>query len=277
MALFLGVACAALIAQGSAARAEYLWYLPEITLVLVPRFPLIAGAYAYALAVSLSVQRASFSPAHLVLVPLSFYLAILATSYIHNAAHNNIRPRWLRRAIGELCGLFHLVGFPDWTIVHFIHHRHADDPEWDPHPPQGLSYWRFMNGVKDSIFRVLRKSYFSHHGEDNARAQRYWKTLPVYAMAGQILKVHFWYFLFGPQAFTFLFMTSIVAKNLHYAMFNYVTHVPSPEDPSRMTIVNLNDSAFFRVINAVSHGLYFHKNHHDDPNLFDPRRAGATH
>src|SRR5262245_11930404 len=124
--------CAALAFLRAPARSEYLWYLPAILLVVVPRFLVIVAALVYAAAVSLTVMRATFEPWQLLLVPLSLVLALLATSYIHNAAHDNIRPRWLRRPIGELCALFHLVGFPDWTIVHFIHHRHADDPEWDP-------------------------------------------------------------------------------------------------------------------------------------------------
>jgi fatty acid desaturase len=270
MSFVLAAASAFLLWALPTSLRDYLWYLPALVLMLVPRFAIIVTAFVYAVIVALTTMRASFHFGYLTLVPLSLYLALLATAYIHNAAHDNIRPRWLRRPIGELCGLFHLVGFPDWTIVHFIHHKHADDPEWDPHPPRGLTYFRFLDGVKASIFRVLRKRYFESFPDDT-RAERAWKTLPLYAMAAQILRTHFWFFLLGPQVFTFLFMTSIVAKNLHYAFFNYATHVPSQDDPNEMVIVNLNHSFFFRGVNALSHGLYFHANHHQNPNLFDPR------
>jgi fatty acid desaturase len=261
-------ACLVLATVRPHALADYGWYLPAIVLTVVPRFPVIALAFVYALAVSLTTGRASFQLWHLLLVPVSLLLVLLATSYIHNAAHDNIRPRWLRRPVGELCGLFHLVGFPDWTIIHFIHHRHADDPELDPHPPAGLSYWRFMNGVKDSIFRVLERRYFDQFG-DRPEAARHWRQLPLYALVTQLAKTHFWFLLLGGQLFTFLFLTSIVAKNLHYAFFNYVTHVPSPDQPETMVVVNRTQGVF-RLINAVSHNLYLHANHHAHPGMFDP-------
>jgi stearoyl-CoA desaturase (delta-9 desaturase) len=270
------VACGALFALRPPGATSYLWYLPAIVVALVPRFSVILVAYAYAVAVSLTVMRAAYHPAYLLLVPLALYLALIATAYIHGAAHDSLRPRWLRRPVGELCGLFHLVGFPDWTIVHFVHHRHADDPEWDPHPPKGLTYWQFLNGVKTSIFRVLANRYFGAFGEDSPAAQRAWKTLPLFAMITQLLKMHFWFLLLGGQAFTFLFLTSIVFKNLHYAFFNYVTHVPSAEDPEQMVIVNLDRGVFFTIVNALSHGLYFHKNHHETPGLLDPRKPASA-
>jgi fatty acid desaturase len=269
VSVVLAVVCASILWLRPGAGGSYLLYLPALLLTLVPRFPVIVAGYLYAVGTSLTLERGTFHIGYLALIPLGLYLALIATSYIHNAAHNNIRPRWLRRAIGEACGVFHLVGFPDWTIVHFVHHRHADDSELDPHPPAGLSYWRFLNGVKDSIFRVLTKNYFSNF-EHEPRAAHYWRSLPLFAMSAQLLKIHFWFLLFGAQVFTFLFLTSIVAKNLHYAFFNYATHIPSPDDPSQMQIVNLNRSAFFRVVNLLSHGLYFHMNHHDNPNLFNP-------
>jgi fatty acid desaturase len=265
--------CALMVLLRSPARSGYFWYLPAIVMTVVPRFPVIAASCAYAVTISVTVQRASFSPWHLLLVPMSLVLALVATSYIHNAAHDNIRPRWLRRPIGELCALFHLVGFPDWTIVHFIHHRHADDPEMDPHPPAGLSYWRFLNGVKDSIFGALSRRYFDQFGADPVAA-RAWRQLPLYAFVTQLCKTHFWFLLLGGQSFAFLFLTSIVAKNLHYAFFNYATHVASLDDPSRVIIVNLDDG-IFRVINALSHNLYLHKNHHAEPALFDPGRRAV--
>lgn len=268
----LFAACAVLWVVTPPDLASYSLYAPALLLMLTPRFFVILGAFVYAVVVSVTLESADFRLAHLIFIPISLVLALIATSYIHNAAHGNVRPRFLRRFVGEACGLFHLVGFPDWTIVHFIHHRHADDPEWDPHPPAGLTYWQFLEGVKVSIFRVLRKYYVAQFGE-GADQRTAWKTLPLFAMATQILKVHFWFLLLGPQVFTFLFMSSIVLKNLHYAFFNWATHVRDPEHPGQMQIINLNASLFFRFANFFSHGLYFHKNHHESPNLFNPGRA----
>lgn len=268
----LVAACAALLAFQGPPLRTYLVYLPVLLLALVPRFSVILFAYGCSLVISLVPFGDQFRAVHLALVPLALYCALIATAYIHGAAHDSLRPRWLRRPIGELCGLFHLVGFPDWTIVHFVHHRHADDPENDPHPPAGLTYWQFLNGVKTSIFRVLGQRYFASFGDSKAAA-RAWKTLPLFAMVTQVLKMNFWFLLLGPQAFTFFFLTSIVAKNLHYAFFNYSTHVPSNNQPGEMVIINLDHNAFFKVVNALSHGLYFHKNHHERPNVLNPRDA----
>jgi hypothetical protein len=53
----------------------------------------------------------------------------------------------------------------------------------------------------------------------------------------------------------------------HYAWFNYVTHRPLGDGA---IIVNRNEHAY-KLVNAIAFGLYFHRNHHIRPSLFDPR------
>lgn len=200
-------------------------------------------------------------------LPLSALSVLLATSFLHNASHDNIKPKWLRRPVGEFCGLLQLVGFADWVVIHVIHHSHSDDPERDPHPPLHLGYWKFMMGMRQSILQVLVKEYFGLFGKSEATMGQL-KKLALASKAEQILKVAFWFLLLGPSAFTFFFVSSIVLKMLHYAWFNYATHRPSGE---RNDTVNLNKH-LYKLVNAVSFGLYYHRNHHLNPKLFDPRK-----
>lgn len=271
----LALACAGLTALSPPDWQRYWWYLPAIALPVLPRFMLGVAALSYAAVVSMTIHRDGFRWAHLTLVPLALALTPVVASYAHNAAHRNLRPRFLRRPVGELCSLLHVVGFPEYTVVHFLHHKHTDDPEWDPHPPGALSYWQFLEGARTSVFRVLNKQYAAQFGQE-ATLRAAWKTLPLLMLLAQALRLHFFYFLLGPYVFTFFFLPTLVGKAAHYAFANYVTHRPDPQEPHGHVIRNLSNGLLYRWLNATSHGFYFHRNHHDNPNLFNPSRLPAA-
>lgn len=247
-------------------KVEYLVAtLPGLILLASTRLPLVMMGTAYL--IGALIWRGEFEFWQLIFVPLSVAATLVATGLIHNASHDNIRPRWLRHPIGELCGFFHLVGFRDWVVVHTLHHAHADDPEYDPHPPLDKSYWRFTLGMRESIVKVLVQDYFKHWGQSPESTKKLW-WMGKFAMLGHWSKIAIWWTLLPLSAFSLFFALSIALKMLHYAWFNYATHRKSSDGP---TILNL-DSPVYKVANALSFGLYFHKNHHSNPRLFDPRR-----
>jgi fatty acid desaturase len=208
-------------------------------------------------------------------IPHAFYFflllspvwALIATAILHNASHGNIKPKWLCRIVGELFAVIQLVGFPDWVIVHVLHHSHPDDSIRDPHPPLDLNYWTFLNGMRLSILRVLLTEYFKIWGNTPETLTQI-KRLALASRIDQIAKVVFWWLLLGPIGFSLFFAPSILFKMMHYAWFNFATHKTTD---GQTAVVNL-DRGLYRVVNSISFGLYYHKNHHENPKLFDPRK-----
>lgn len=246
-----------------------LLYLPGLLLFVSPKFGVICLSFLYFLAVTLFNSGWQTLPWGAVLMAGAIPATLIVSTFLHNAAHKNFfKSGLVSRITGELCALFQLVGFPDWHIVHNIHHRHSDDVENDPHPTEGLTFWQFLNSFKTTIGQVLAKNYFERHGE-TARTKRLWTQLSYLLPVNQLLKAVFWFLVFGPVGFTYFYVATIVSKNLLYADFNFSTHAWNGD---AVEIKNLDHNLFYRVVNRTCFGLYFHKNHHIQPNLFDPRK-----
>jgi fatty acid desaturase len=244
---------------------SFLLFSPTFLLFAFPNFYLALLAFAYVAVVA--SLRVDFMPYYLLGVPVAVLITFPATTLLHNASHPSFKPQWLRRVVGELMGVWQLAGFPDWTVVHVLHHKHSDDPLLDPHPPLDKTYWEFMLNLRESVSKVLGAYYFSLFGNTPDSVKNL-KELGVEAKIATALKAIFWFVLLGPQWFAFFFAASIPFKMLHYAWFNYATHIMTPDG---VAIVNL-DQGIYRFINAISFGLYFHKNHHSRPDLFNPSK-----
>jgi hypothetical protein len=116
--------------------------------------------------------------------------------------------------------------------------------------------------MRQTISTVLANYYFGLWGK-NEESLKNLKELGLESKVATFLKVVFWYLILGPQLFAFLFVFSAAFKMAHYAWFNYATHVYSE---GSTTIVNL-DFGFYKFVNFVSFGLYYHKNHHLRPSF----------
>tara|TARA_B110001454_G_scaffold171291_1_gene162033 strand:+ start:65175 stop:66068 length:894 start_codon:yes stop_codon:yes gene_type:complete len=244
---------------------DLLWYLPLALILSTTKIQLVIGCFIYAVAVS--IFRSDFDPIYLLAVPVAIVVTFPLTAFLHNASHGSFSPKWLNRPVGEIVGVMQLSGFAQWKIVHVIHHVYSDDPQLDPHPPLNKSYWEFTKGMRDAVINAYVKYFFKTHGQ-NDQSLAAIKQFGQAAKLDQCARVLFWLLLLGPQLFTFLFLSSIVFKMFHYAWFNYSTHRPMQNSAE---IQNLNTQLFYRFVNAIAFGLYFHKNHHLAPSLFDPR------
>ena len=250
-----------------------LYYLPGLILFISPKFSLICLSFIYFLAVTIFNFGWQTVPWGLAMILASLPTTLIVSTFLHNAAHKNFFNNGLvSRIMGEACAVFQLVGFPDWHIVHNMHHRYSDEVENDPHPTQGLTFWQFLNSFKTTIGQTLRRNYFERHGE-NEKTRKTWAQLSYVLPVNQLLKALFWFLVLGPVVFSFFFVATIVNKNLLYADFNYSTHA---SDDDTVEIKNLDNNLFYRIVNKTCFGLYFHKNHHLNPNLFDPRKYVAA-
>jgi len=93
------------------------------------------------------------------LLPVTYYVSIHIAVLMHNAAHTNFRPRWLNRALGEICGFLQGMGFLGWKTAHGIHHRCPDDSFFDVHPPLKEPFWKFVGEMKVMIIKGLGRNY----------------------------------------------------------------------------------------------------------------------
>jgi fatty acid desaturase len=206
----------------------------------------------------------------LALIPLAGYVAFGSALFMHNTAHGNVGPRWLNRAVGEFVGFHQLGGYAAWTIVHLVHHSHPDHPEKDPHPPGTMSFMTYMRTMFSALIRCLTELY---HGLWIAKDERYrfvfklTGTLGVIVRYGRTLAL---LVILGPKVFAFFFAPFYVFLTLIYWHFNYATHRPTADG---MEILDLNQGLYYRIINTLFAGCYYHRTHHAKPHLFDASRA----
>jgi fatty acid desaturase len=262
--LLLGLIDFALVITKGVDAYSFLIFLPTILFLSSTNLYVVMLSFVGAQAVL--IYEGLFNWMNFLWLPASAVLALVATAMLHNAAHGNIQPKWLQRSIGEIFAVIQLVGFVEWSVLHVIHHAHPDDPNKDPHPPMGQGYWAFLMGMRKSVLKTMLNEYFLLWGQ-NASSMKEIKKLALISRGNQIAKIVFWWLLLGPTVFTSLFIPSIILKMMHYAWFNWATHKKAENG---FDIINL-DNSFYKIVNFFSFGLYYHKYHHLNPKLFDPR------
>lgn len=210
--------------------------------------------------------------------PVTSLLAIFSAAFgcfsaalMHQAAHQNFKHHWQNKLVGELCSLHQLIGFLGWKIPHIVHHKKADLPDQDPHAPGDLGFFRYARRMKRDIVTCLKNCYLDTFADDQARG--IWKSTLLLLIANRIAKTYFWYVLLGPVWFLFIFVTSYVSQLLFYIHFNWSTH--RPNRTGTIEIINIKDGLYFKVMNKLFWGIFYHGNHHEFPDRFDPREETA--
>jgi fatty acid desaturase len=244
-------------------------FLAGLVLFAVPNFWLMLAAVFY--------YAACFWVFHgaptwqLLLIPAALAGAIFFEPLMHNAAHGNFKPRWLNPLVGEICGVAQLSSFAVWQITHLMHHGHPDDPELDVHPPGQLSFLGFLGLMILLMFKALQKKHYKLWGT-TPRSILLWNVGSVVILAGRVSCALLILLLIGPVWFAFFYLPMNVFNILLYADFNYRTHRPAGDG---FEILDLNETPLDRFLNRISHGSYFHKSHHRNPRVFNPRNVPA--
>ncbi len=229
-----------------------------------------------ALFVGLHQVRAPFAEGlqvtvwHLPLILASIVLGVMIPSLLHNAVHFNLRRRWLNEVVGELGGFFVLFGLGPFRISHFLHHAFADS-ERDPHPPRGKRFLPFLLTTQMETIKVIRKAYLDMHGDDRRTQTILFVEMGFYYVS-MIARLACWLWLLGPTLFVCFYLPAYLTNLVVFAHINFATH--QTQDDGSVAIVNLNHNAYYKVVNLVGSGVYFHKNHHLKPSAFNP---GAAH
>ncbi len=253
----------------SALPWPWLWALLLVPLVVGGLGVIGACALAF-LALLLNADGPAFDPRYLLLVPLGVLFGLYMLALTHVAGHRSLRPRWLNRVLGEVFSVPQLIGFAGWCVTHILHHKHADDPERDPHPTGQHSFFAFSAFMKKSIVRRLRAAYLEAFG-DSRRSRRLWLATELALVANRLTRALFMLVLLGPVGFVFFFLPSFVGSTLFFIHFNWAAHRPLGD--GRWGIVNLDEGWYYKTVNTLLLGSYYHKNHHLHPSLINPKYA----
>jgi fatty acid desaturase len=244
------------------------WWIFSLVPLFLNRFRFIAGGSLLLSIIVLVNYWAEISWIYVLLFLTALYLGHLSAVLIHNAVHNNFKPLWLNPVIGELCALQQLsAGFPVFRFIHNEHHGHSDDPEKDPHPPTGYTFWEFVDVSRSLIQRRLTAIYLKKWG-DTEKSKTAWKLQENLLVSSRFVKIIFLFSLLGPKIFVLLFLPSYLSNVFLFAAFNYFTHRTNHSGITE--ILNLDHNWYYKFCNKTLFGVFYHKNHHLRPKLFNP-------
>ena len=206
----------------------------------------------------------------LVLPVISLLLCGLPSSILHNCAHGNCGRKPINNFIGEVLGTFMLYGYKGFKLGHMFHHKYPDNPLYDPHPPTGHSFLSFLVSPIKATLDVIERSYYEEFGrssstESNVLFQKILFNISI------VVRIVFWFLLFGPEVFLLFYLPAYMLNIFVFAHINFAAHRENRDGSSE--IINLNNNAYYKIVNGLSFGGYFHKNHHRKPQAFNPSKV----
>ncbi len=203
-------------------------------------------------------------------VPFAFFSGVL----MHNTAHRNVRPRWLNRVVGELCGFQQLGGYVVWTLVHMVHHRYPDDPTYDPHPPGNKSFAAYIRTSFNGLITCMNRLYRDTWTAKDPKYARIWVLTGTVGATARFTRLLLLLVLLRPSGFVCFAVPAYAVLTLLYWHFNYSTH--QPNEAGVIEIRNVEHNAYYRFVNRYFAGFYFHRTHHEKPYLFNPAKEPAA-
>ncbi len=209
---------------------------------------------------------------YLLLLPVAFWFGVQVPVILHNAVHFNIKPKALNEIVGELCGFFVLFGMGPFRISHVLHHAHADT-ERDTHPPMGKSFIHFLATTQLNTVKVISNEYFEKHGRTPETYLIMGFQMSFYYI-GLVSRLLCWFIALKPTLFCAFFIPAYMTNLIVFAHINFATH--ETQENGEVVILNLNHNWYYKLINAIGSGSYFHKNHHMRPGLYNPSLMNAV-
>ncbi len=170
--------------------------------------------------------------------------------------------------IGEIAGLITLVSYGASCLNHFFHHKHPDTED-DPHCPINISFLKFAMLAPFSGTKVIRENFYLIH-KKNFETFVIFHTSLLFHFISIFLKVILLFILIGKNAFILYFIPAYLVYIYVFVDVNYSTHVLDKKD-NKIKILNLNESYLQKYVNWVGLGIYFHKNHHLNKKMVNPK------
>lgn len=192
---------------------------------------------------------------------------LIVSSLLHNTSHSNVPTKLLNRIVGEYCGYWVLYGFTNFSLVHILHHQHSDE-EMDPVNPKGMSFFVFLTAPMRYMIKATQKFLFSIHG-NKEDYNTIMNTQVVVFHLNLILRLSIWYLLLGKTLFLAFYLPGFLTIVAIFAHINYVCHRDNID--GSVEIVNLDHNLYYKFANFFTMGGYFHKNHHINMKVFNPK------
>lgn len=208
----------------------------------------------------------------LLLLPLGLIIGVQIPAIMHNCVHGNFKQKWMNRVVGELAGIYILLGMAAFEINHRMHHVHSDT-DLDPHNPEGKPFFSFFFANNFGGTEPVLRKFLQFHG-DTGKNRLIFKAIVFFHFINVPLRILFWLFLLGPSLFLTFFLPSYLFHMFVFAHINYYTHETFDGGPAE--VYNLNSNLYYRFVNFFGSGVYFHKNHHINPNHYNPQKGASS-
>lgn len=204
---------------------------------------------------------------YLFLLPIAFVFGIQVPTLMHNCVHGNLKSKNLNFIIGELACFFVLMGMGIISINHTLHHVHSDS-HLDPHNPADKSFFQFFFTSLISGVEIIQNNYYKFHGKNTVTTIRFKLCIFMHYL-GIFLRLGLWFLILGPTLFVAFFIPAFISYVFSFAHVNYITHVL--DEKGEAQIINVDSNYYYNFINFIGSGVYYHKNHHLNPNCFNPK------
>lgn len=204
---------------------------------------------------------------HLLLLPVALVFGIHVPTLMHNCVHGNLKSKNLNFIIGELCCFFVLMSLSIIGINHTLHHSHADSHE-DPHNPAKKTFLQFFFTSLLTGVEIIGNKYYKFHGKSSKTIFLY-KASVIMHHLGLFLRLGLWFLLLGPTLFVAFFIPAFFFYTFTFAHVNYITHIV--DENGDVQIINVDSNAYYKLINFIGSGVYYHKNHHLNPKYYNPK------
>lgn len=208
-------------------------------------------------------------PVHLLALPVVAYFLILFNVFAHNATHRAF-PRSINRLMGEISGMFALMRYASWEMIHLRHHRYSDQPGKDPHDCRPRFWLEFLPYAISNIELQLAQAFYERHGGPTPENVRFQKLRGLLSFGTGVVLAYAFYVLLGPPLFWCVFLPAEVLNILHLIHLLWATHNGASPDRDYRP-VNL-DHGFYYIGNRIWFGIYYHANHHILASMFNPMR-----
>lgn len=204
-------------------------------------------------------------------IVVSMVLAVVVGAFfasaIHNASHDNFSNVYKNRFFGEISGYWLLYGFQNFLMIHHLHHRYSDD-HFDPVNPKGMNFFIFLSAPMRYMIQRT-KMYLNHVHGKHADYQKIMIIQTVLFNALLALRLTAWFMLLGPVLFVSFYLFGVFTTIFLFAHINFYCH-RELEDGS-VEVLNLDHNLYYKVANFLTMGGYYHKNHHINLKVFNPK------
>lgn len=212
------------------------------------------------------------NPYQLFLLPFGLIIGVQVPVIIHNCVHGNFRIKWLNILAGEIAGVYVLLGLAAFELNHRMHHVHSDS-DMDPHNPHDKNFFKFFFANNFGGTEPVLKKYLKFHGDTRTNRNIFAATAFMHFLAVPV-RALIWFYLLGPSLFLFFFIPSYLFHMFVFAHINFYTH--ETFEDGHAEVYNLNNNLYYRFVNYFGNGVYYHKNHHINPNFYNPQSGAST-